>query len=228
MFTRLFFLGFLFLQATLIRAQQPGANITEHKDTLFKLEKEARFPGGLKGWENFLRANLDPNVPVDNGAPSGRYMVVVEFIVDTSGNASDFKALTKWGYGMEQEVLRILKKSGSWDPAKLQGGTNVKAYRKQPVTFVLSEDGYAVTTQTPNTLYTEIDNPVTITADNIKPENLTVTVSKNATIETLGNSKYVVKVLDKSERVVFTLTNSKKNKIVGRHSIETRTAPSQK
>jgi hypothetical protein len=226
MFTRLIIFALFLLQLSVVHAQKKDTVVIS--DTLLKLEKEASFAGGQKGWENFLRMNLDPNVPVDNGAPSGRYMVVVEFIVDTLGNASDFKALTNWGYGMEQEVLRILKKSGGWEPAKLRGGTSVKAYRKQPVTFVFYEDGFTVTTQTPNTLYTEIDNPVTITADNIKPENLIVTVSKNATIEAVGNSKYIVKVLDKSERVVFTLTNSKKNKAMGQHSIEARTVPVRK
>lgn len=228
MFTRLFFLSLLFLQATLIKAQQPGVNSTEHKDTLFKLEKEARFPGGPKGWENFLRANLDANVPVDNGAPSGRYTVFVEFIVDTSGKASAFKPLTKLGYGLEQEVLRILRKSGDWEPAVLVGGTPVKAYRKQPVTFVVFEETHEIETKTPHVLYAGIDNPVTITAYGIKPEDLTVTVSKNATIQSIGDNKYMVKVLDTNERVVFTLKNNKKNKMVGQHSIEAKAIPEPK
>lgn len=225
MFTRLFFLSLLSLSVSIAYAQQAGNDMVTSKDTLIKLEKEARFPGGPKGWENFLRANLDANVPVDNGAPSGRYTVFVEFIVDTAGKASAFKPLTKLGYGLEQEVVRILKKSGDWEPAVLEGGTKVKAYRKQPVTFVVFEETHEIKTKTPHVLYTGIDNPVTITAYGIKPEDLAVTVSKNADITPAGDSRYIVKVLDLNERVVFTLKNSKKNKIVGQHSIEARAVP---
>lgn len=193
-------------------------------DSLLKLEKEAKFPGGPKAWQNFLRANLNANVPVDNAAPAGRYTVEVQFIVDKEGKASDFKALTKWGYGMEQEVIRVLKKSGDWEPATMLGGKLVKAYRKQPITFFTEVYGYDVTTTTPYTLYVGIDNPVTVTANKIKTENLQVTVSKNATIKSTGDNTYTVNVTKPDERVIFTLTDRKKNRVLSTHSIVTKLA----
>lgn len=65
-------------------------------------------------------------------------MVVVQFIVDQKGTLSDIKALTAHGYGMEQEVIRVLKKSPKWLPAQVNG-RKVKAYRKQPITFAVSD-----------------------------------------------------------------------------------------
>jgi protein TonB len=65
---------------------------------------------------------------------------VIQFVVDKDGNLSNMKALTHHGYGMEQEVLRVLLKSPKWLPA-IQDGRQVKAYRKQPVTFQITEEG---------------------------------------------------------------------------------------
>jgi protein TonB len=38
---------------------------------------------------------------------------------------------------MEEEVVRIIKKGPKWKPA-VQNGKLVNAYRRQPVTFVVS------------------------------------------------------------------------------------------
>src|SRR5262245_41541318 len=68
-----------------------------------KVDKEAFYPGGEAGWKQFLVKNLNPNVPVDNGAPVGIYTVYALFIVNKEGIVSDIKALTNVGYGMENE-----------------------------------------------------------------------------------------------------------------------------
>ena len=66
--------------------------------------------------------------------------MVVQFVVDKYGNISEIKALTNHGYGMEKEVIRVIKLGPKWNPA-IQDGRQVKAYRKQPVTFVITEEG---------------------------------------------------------------------------------------
>jgi hypothetical protein len=98
------------------------------------VEEEAYFPGGEQGWRSWLEQNLNPSTPVDNGAPAGLYTIYIQFVVDLDGKLSAIKPLTKHGYGMETEVMRILRKSPPWIPA-VQGGKKVRAYRKQPVTF---------------------------------------------------------------------------------------------
>ena len=74
------------------------------------VETEAEFPGGGEAWKNFLIKNLNPNVPVKNGAPVGKYTVFVQFIVDKDGTISEVVPLTKLGFGMENEVVQLLKK----------------------------------------------------------------------------------------------------------------------
>jgi len=110
----------------------------EDPDKVFeKVEVEAQFPGGEGAWRNYLQRNLNASAPIDNGAPEGQYTVVVQFIVDKEGNISDVKALTNHGYGMEEEAVRAIKRGPKWTPA-IQNGRNVKAYRKQPITFVVA------------------------------------------------------------------------------------------
>jgi protein TonB len=107
-------------------------------DASLCVEEDAHFPGADRNWTNFLVRNLNSDVPVRNGAPEGTYTVVVQFVVDKEGYITDIKPLTQFGFGMEEEVIRILKKSPKWIPA-IQFGRNVKAYRKQPVTFMVTK-----------------------------------------------------------------------------------------
>jgi protein TonB len=103
-----------------------------------KVEIDASYPGGPGAWRNFLERNLRADVATENGASPGTYTVVIQFVVDKEGNVSDVKPITSVGYGMEQEAVRVLKKSGKWKPA-IQNGREVKAYRKQPITFQIQE-----------------------------------------------------------------------------------------
>lgn len=104
-----------------------------------RVEVEASFPGGQSAWYDFLSKNIKSDVPIRHKAPAGNYTVIAQFIVDRSGQVIDAKALTNFGYGMEEEVIRVLRKSPRWTPA-MQNGRFVKAYRKQPLTFVVEAD----------------------------------------------------------------------------------------
>jgi protein TonB len=104
-----------------------------------KVEIDAQYPGGPQAWKNFLTRNLRAEVASDNGATSGNYTVLIKFVVDVAGNVSDITPLTNNGYGMEQEAVRVLKKSGKWTPAQ-QNGRYVKAYRQQPITFQIAAE----------------------------------------------------------------------------------------
>ncbi len=99
-----------------------------------KVEIEAQFPGGDSKWRQYLERNANGQVATDNGAPEGTYTTVVQFVVDKEGNISDVRPLTNHGYGMEEEAVRVIKKGPKWNAA-IQNGRQVKAYRKQPITF---------------------------------------------------------------------------------------------
>ncbi|MGZ8517940.1 MAG: energy transducer TonB [Chitinophagaceae bacterium] len=121
-----------------------GKGIVEEKkedeNKIFeKVEIEASFKGGESAWRKYLERNLNPSAPVDNGAPEGTYTVYVQFVVSKDGSISDVKALTKHGYGMEDEAVRVIKKGPAWTPA-IQNGRSVNAYRKQPITFQVQSE----------------------------------------------------------------------------------------
>lgn len=111
-------------------AERPKEGI-DYDKTFIKVEIDASYVGD---WRKFLERNLVGEVPVDNGAAPGNYTVIIQFIVDAVGNVSDIKPLTSFGHGMEQEAMRVIKKSGKWNPA-IQNSKQVKAFRKQPITF---------------------------------------------------------------------------------------------
>lgn len=118
-----------------ILAQSTDSLATTIDDNIFtKVEVEASFPGGLEAWVNFLQANLKTNIARKNKAPEGRYQVVARFVVAKDGSLTNFETETDHGYGMEKEVLRVLKKSPKWNPA-IVNGKPVNAFRRQPITF---------------------------------------------------------------------------------------------
>jgi len=99
----------------------------------------AEFPGGLPAWTKYLERNLNRDLPVNNGAPPGKYTVVVSFIVDKNGGISEVQAENDPGYGTKEEAVRVIKKGPSWKPA-VQNGRNVIYRHKQSITFQVSEE----------------------------------------------------------------------------------------
>ena len=99
----------------------------------------AEFPGGINEWRRYLERNLNAELPTNNGAPPGRYTVIVSFIVDKEGGISDVQADNDPGYGTRDEAIRVIKKGPKWKPA-VQNGRNVIYRHKQSITFQVSEE----------------------------------------------------------------------------------------
>jgi periplasmic protein TonB len=101
-----------------------------------KVEIESEFPGGNKEFIKFLQKKLNGNIPTQNNAKKGLYTVIVSFVVNKDGTLSKITPETNHGYGMENEVIRVLQKSPKWKPG-LQQGKLVSSVKRQPVTFVV-------------------------------------------------------------------------------------------
>ena len=188
--------------------------IDSSEEVFDKVDIDASFPGGDKAWIKFLQTHLNANVPVDNGAPAGKYTVWVQFIVDKEGNVTALNPLTTQGYGMEAEVMRILKLVPKWTPAS-QNGRLVKAYRKQPVTFIIEDASFSVDFISGNqVLFIGVDNPIAVTASKVKPKNIAVSISRGTISGSEGN--YIVRV-NKVERTTITIYN--KEKEFGEYSV---------
>jgi protein TonB len=86
------------------------------------------FPGGDSSWIASLEKTLNQSMPYKNGAKAGKYFVSVVFIVDKEGIISDIRSVNDpVGFGMEEQVLRALKKKSKWLPASQ--GVPVRPYR---------------------------------------------------------------------------------------------------
>ena len=114
--------------------------VEEDYDKVFTVVQiPAEFPGGTSAWSRYLERNLNRDIPVENGAPPGRYTVVVAFTVSKTGAISDVAAENDPGYGTKAEAIRVITKGPSWKPA-VQNGRNVIYRHKQAITFVVSEE----------------------------------------------------------------------------------------
>lgn len=104
------------------------------KDTFPKIEIESEFPGGTKKWIDFLNKNFRyPQRAIDHKV-SGK--VITQFIIDSTGKMTDLEIIKSVEYSLDQETLRILRKSPKWTPAR-QNGRLVKSYKRQPIEFRL-------------------------------------------------------------------------------------------
>lgn len=110
----------------------------ELTDRFVSVQIPAEFPGGIQGWTRYLERNLNSDIPVENGAPTNVYTVIVTFIVDKEGKVSDVKAENDPGYGTKEEAVRVIKKGPNWIPAN-QNGKAVVYRHKQAITFKVTE-----------------------------------------------------------------------------------------
>jgi protein TonB len=110
--------------------------ITKDEGPAVIVDIDAKFDGN---WKRFLETHLNGEVPVNNNAPAGRYSVVIRFVVNVDGTISNIEPLTAHGYGLEEEGIRVIKKSKKWEPAFLNG-IHVKAYKKQVIIFDVLEE----------------------------------------------------------------------------------------
>lgn len=164
----------LFISLSGLWANAQAVDSLEDKIVFTRAEVEASFPGGIEAWRRYIIKNLKPNVPVKNGAPIGIYTVMVRFIVSKEGFIKDIAAETNYGYGMEQEAIRVIKTGPKWIPAQ-QNGRMVNAYRKQPITFVVQDEAIEIVSEP--ALQSGTDNKVNVYVAKIKSEDIELEVS---------------------------------------------------
>ncbi len=99
---------------------------------------DASFPGGIEEWYKFISTHTNKNVPMDNNAKPGKYTVIINFIVSVTGDLKNVIAETKFGYGMEEEAIRVVKSSPKWVPAQ-SNGIKIISLKKQPITFLVKD-----------------------------------------------------------------------------------------
>lgn len=108
-------------------------------DTADCREKEALPSGGIKGWQRFLASGLQQllnSKAASREWSAGQRTVAIRFVVEKDGSLSEFKPLTQYGRGLEEEIIKLLQRSPRWTPGQ-QWGRPVRSYHTQPLTFVI-------------------------------------------------------------------------------------------
>lgn len=108
-------------------------------NTVFtKVEVEAQFPGGEGKWNQYVQREVERHI--DELTEDGQAGTCeVQFIVDKEGNVSNVEALTMKGTVLAQIAVNAIKKGPKWIPA-IQNGRQVKAWRRQKITFRLPDE----------------------------------------------------------------------------------------
>ncbi len=122
-----------------IKLATPSSKDEKYDKVFSVTQVPASFPGGKEAWQKYLERNLNKNIPVEKGAPAGKYTVIVDFIVKMDGTLADIKTANNPGYGTAEEAMRMISKGPNWMPAT-QNGKPVIYRVKQSITFQISED----------------------------------------------------------------------------------------
>ena len=108
------------------------------------VKTQPEFPGGKKAWQAFLKSNIDIKVPFTNKAIPGIYKVMIRFIVGSDGKLWGIGADSNCGYGLESEVIRCIKKSIDWIPAKTSSGKKVTFTLRTIVIFTVTKNDITI------------------------------------------------------------------------------------
>lgn len=100
------------------------------------VEIEASYEGGPAAWQRFLIKNF--HVPQEAISEETGGTVIVEFVVDKEGNVSNVQAISGPEV-LRQEAVRVIKKSGKWNPGN-QNGRKVNSFKRQPIVVLLQNE----------------------------------------------------------------------------------------
>lgn len=108
-------------------------NIPEDYTGLYlKTDKECSFPGGLHEWSRYISQAITSHINELSESDYGT--VLIRFVVDSSGNISDVKPLSKKYSTIAKIAFNAIDAGPKWIPAE-RNGKKVKTIRVQPVTL---------------------------------------------------------------------------------------------
>ncbi|RZJ53419.1 MAG: M56 family peptidase [Flavobacterium sp.] len=94
--------------------------------------KKPEFPGGLNAFFQFVGKNYKmPSEASKNKIDTKLY---VQFMVEQDGSLSEYKIVKDPGFGLGEEVIRVLKLSPKWTPGT-QDGKPVRVLYDLPITI---------------------------------------------------------------------------------------------
>lgn len=96
------------------------------------IEEHAEFPGGQSAWLSYLGDHIKYPKALKKEKVAGQ--VIAEVVVDATGYVTTVEIIKGLHPLLDEEVIRVIKKSPKWKPAK-QNGRNVPLTFRQPINF---------------------------------------------------------------------------------------------
>jgi periplasmic protein TonB len=107
---------------------------TSDKTVYTSVETLPEFPGGIKGFTNYVKSNLRYPAEAQKQKVQGR--VNVSFVVEPNGKLSEVKAVGRPQPLLQDEAIRVMKASPLWTAGK-QDGKAVRVQYTVPIIFAL-------------------------------------------------------------------------------------------
>lgn len=101
---------------------------------LIVVQIEAKFQGD---WGAYVKREIEKNLDeLTEANESGT--CIVRFVVSKDGSVSNVEAITMKGTKLAEVAVNAIRRGPKWIPA-IQNGTQVNAYRQQPITFKIND-----------------------------------------------------------------------------------------
>ncbi|MDI9310506.1 MAG: hypothetical protein QM535_09835 [Limnohabitans sp.] len=150
-------------------------------------------------WNQFLTKRLNLENIIENGVPAGKYKVIVSFMVNQEGNITNITPITHFGYGMEEEVIRVLKSSPRW---KSENDNKVLTKMILPINMFIETDSVNIKVKGEDfVLYQGIENEIQIENTSFKDQEIKVEI-ENGSVKKQNNN-YIVDVSSVQEKRVL-------------------------
>ena len=108
----------------------------EEADEFFTIvEKMPTFPGGMDKFHRFVGRNLKYPKPALRAGVEGK--VMLEFVIEETGEISHVKVIKGIGFGCDEEAKRVMESSPKWNPG-MQRNQRVKVKSIVSMMFALS------------------------------------------------------------------------------------------
>jgi len=104
----------------------------DYTDLYFNTDKASSFPGGTHEWSHYISQAIISHIDEFSDADYGT--VLLRFVVDTFGNISELRPLTKKYSTLAKVAFNAIDGGPKWVPAE-RHGKKVKTIRIQPVTL---------------------------------------------------------------------------------------------
>lgn len=111
---------------------------SENDDPIFSMvDTPASYPNGQRALHKYIIEELKYPENAKKDGASGT--VFVEFVIEKDGSLSNFSIMRGATQAMNEEAIRVLKKSINWEPA-INNEQTVRSKQTLPIRFVSKKD----------------------------------------------------------------------------------------